>query len=435
MQCWLRYQIAKGTRSVRFSTIAAAAVAVALTACTATGSLPNTSSTPGCVANARLGILRAQQGAPSDALGLTAVPHSPTAAELGLWPRRGRAARVCGDVRSGFARCQAWLRTDIAGTIQASTPGGYGPSDLQKAYGLTSYSETNGGCTVAIVDAYDNPNAASDLNAYRSQYGLPECTVSNGCFTKQQYTSRTDIGWAGEESLDVDMVSAICPKCKILLVEAASANIADLAAAERFATSHAQYVSNSWSGNEGTKSFDADFNVSGVAVTAATGDKGYSANAQWPAILPSVIGVGGTTLTSVSPLAETVWSNAGSGCSKVYAKPSFQSSLNVGCSMRAEADVSADADPDTGVAVYDTFHHSGWLVFGGTSAAAPIIASVFALAGKTGANDPGNLYAHTSNLNEVISGSNGACGQPLCTAGSGWNGPTGLGTPNGIAAF
>lgn len=414
---------------MRLSTIATAAGLVALTACTESmTSLPPTAAIAGCTANAQREMSTFDPN-------LATATHSPTAAELGLWPRRGRAARVCGDVGSGFARCQAWLRTDVAGTIQRNTPGGYAPSDLQKAYGLTSSSETGGGCTVAIVDAYDDPNAASDLNVYRSQYDLPECNVSNGCFTKQQYTSRTDIGWAGEESLDVDMVSAICPKCKILLVEAASASVADLAAAEEFATSHAQYVSNSWSADEITKSYDRDFNAGGVAITAATGDKGYNANAQWPAILPNVIGVGGTTLISVSPLAESAWSNAGSGCSKMYAKPTFQSTLNTGCAMRAEADVSADADPDTGVAVYDTFHRHGWLVFGGTSAAAPIIASVFALAGKTGANDPANLYEHASVLFNVTAGSNGGCGAPLCTAGPGWSGPTGLGTPKGTAAF
>lgn len=224
---------------MRLSTIAAAAV-VALTACTeSTASLPS-ASIAGCAASAQRSMSTLQSS-------FATTRHSPTAAELGLWPRRGRAARVCGDVGRGFARCQAWLRTDIEGTIQDTTPGGYGPNDLQKAYGITSESENNSGCTVAIVDAYDDPNAASDLNAYRSQYGLPACTVSNGCFTKQQYTTRTDIGWAGEESVDVDMVSAICPNCKILLIEAASSSVADLDAAEKFATSHAQYVSNSLS--------------------------------------------------------------------------------------------------------------------------------------------------------------------------------------------
>ncbi|HEY1866889.1 MAG TPA: hypothetical protein VGG70_01250, partial [Candidatus Cybelea sp.] len=284
-------------------------------------------------------------------------------------------------------------------------------------------------------DAYDDPNAASDLAVYRSQYGLPACTVANGCFTKQQFTSQPNASWAGEESVDVDMVSAICPNCRIVLVEATSANMTDLSAAEQYATAHADYVSNSWGGSEGTTSYDALYNIPGVAIVAATGDHGYNATAQWPAILPSVIGVGGTSLSSIQPLVEAAWSDAGSGCSKVYAKPSFQGTLNTGCSMRAEADVSADADPDTGVAIYDSFQQHGWLVAGGTSVATSIVASIFALAGKTGGNNPANLYAHTSALNNVISGSNGGCGRPLCTAVRGWNGPTGLGTPNGLAAF
>ena len=168
---------------------------------------------------------------------------------------------------------------------------------------------------------------------------------------------------------------------------------------------------------------------------AATGDHGHNSTAQWPAILPSVVGVGGTSLTSVTPRAETAWLRAGSGCSKIYGKPSFQSGLNTGCSMRAQADVSADADPDTGVAVYDTFQRRGWLVFGGTSVATPIVASLFALAGYASANPAGNLYSHTSTLHDISSGSNGTCGAPLCVAGRGWDGPTGLGSPDGVGAF
>lgn len=359
-----------------------------------------------------------------------------TAAQLGLWPRSGPAVRACGDVGHGYARCQAWRRTDVNGLIRPNTPAGYGPSDLQTAYNLTGYSQSNGGgITVAIVDAYDDPNAASNLSVYRKQFGLPTCTVSNGCFTKKQYGRLTNTGWAEEESLDVDMVSAICPNCKILLVEASSASTSALTTAEEYATAHANYVSNSWSGNEGSTGFDSHYNVSGVAITAATGDSGFNKTAQWPAILPSVIGVGGTSLTAINPRTETAWSGAGSGCSKIYAQPSFQSGLNTGCSKRAQADSSAVADPNTGVAVYDTFHTSGWLVFGGTSVATPITASVFALAGNTATNNPGNLYAHTSSLNDVTSGSNGSCGAPLCVAGAGWDGPTGLGTPNGIGAF
>jgi subtilase family serine protease len=288
---------------------------------------------------------------------------------------------------------------------------------------------------VAVGDAYDNPNAAADLNVYRSQFGLPSCTVSNGCFTQQKFASTANNGWAGEESVDVDMVSAICPNCKILLAEAASASMADLSTAERFATAHADYVSNSWSGNEGTQTYDSDYSASCGVITAATGDSGHNATAQWPAILPGVIAVGGTSLTSVSPRVETAWLRAGSACSKIYRKPSFQSALNTGCSMRAQADTSADADPHTGVAVYDSFHQSGWLVFGGTSVAAPIVASAFALAGNSVTNAPANLYLHLSGFNDVISGRNGACGAPLCVAGNGWDGPTGLGTPKGTTAF
>ena len=351
------------------------------------------------------------------------------------WPRPGPAQRVCGDVGPGFARCVAWIRTDIPGHLAAPafTPSGYGPSDLRTAYNLTTSGGS--GATVAIVDAFDDPNAESDLGVYRSQFGLPACTTANGCFKKVQFTKRTNTGWAEEESLDVDMASAICPNCHILLVEAASSSTSNLTTAEQYATAHAKFVSNSWSGNEGNTSFDSSYNVAGVAITAATGDSGFNATAQWPAILSSVTGVGGTSLTSVSPRAESAWSGAGSGCSTIYAKPSFQNGINTGCSKRAQSDVSADADPNTGVAVYDTFHVGGWLVFGGTSVATPIIASVFALVNNTSTNSNSYVYAHKSSLNDITSGSNGSCGAPLCTAGVGWDGPTGLGTPNGTGAF
>jgi subtilase family serine protease len=374
--------------------------------------------------------------APEPGQNLANASRLPSAAELGLWPRAGQAERVCADAPRGYAHCLALVRTDIAGLVRRNTPSGYSPDDLQTAYALTSYSSSNGkGQTVAIVDAYVDPNAAKDLAVYRSQYGLSSCTVSNGCFATKAFGSSSNAGWAEEESLDVDMVSAICPNCHIILVEAASSSLSALATAEKYATQHANYVSNSWSGDEGTKRFDGDYNVKGVAITAATGDNGYNSTAQWPAILPTVIGVGGTSLASTDPRSETAWSGAGSGCSKIYPKPSFQSGISTGCSERAQADSSAVADPYTGVAVYDSFHESGWLVFGGTSVATPITASVFALAGKTSTNDPGNLYGNSSNLNDVTSGANGGCGAPLCIAGQSWDGPTGLGTPNGIGAF
>jgi subtilase family serine protease len=367
---------------------------------------------------------------------VAAASFEPTAAARGLWPRPGPAVRVCDAVPAGYARCQAWVRTDIAGKMPNGLPNGYAPSDLEAAYSLTSYSQSRGsGTTVAIVDAFDDPNAASDLSVYRAEYGLPPCTESNGCFTKYKFAMTTNRGWAGEESIDVDMVSAICPNCKILLVEAASPSTKALSAAETYATARANYVSNSWSGNEGGKTYDRYYKISGVAITAATGDSGYNAVAQWPAILPSVVGVGGTDLTSVQPRTESAWAGAGSGCSTIYAKPRFQRSIDTGCAGRAQSDVSADASPNTGVAVYDTFHQRGWEVYGGTSVATPIVAAVFALAGRSIGNDPGDLYSHPSSLNDVTTGNNGNCGPPLCEAGVGWDGPTGLGSPNGIAAF
>ncbi len=396
--------------------LTAAAAAALLAACTSNGisSLPSTPSTNSPIA--------------SDSLRTLA---NPSQAEIGRWPRAGNAVRVCGVVEPGFARCAAWIRTDIGELTgpqaKSSAISGYQPHDLQTAYALSTSGGT--GVTVAIVDAYHDPNAAADLAVYRSQFGLP-----SGHFTQHALGTRTNSGWAQEESLDVDMVSAICPNCNILLVEAKSASTSALTAAEKYATANANYVSNSWSGNEGAaSSTDNSYNFSsGKIVTAATGDSGYNSTAQWPAILPYVIAVGGTRLASTNPRSETAWSGAGSGCSKVYAKPSWQT-MNVGCTKRAQADVSAVADPNTGVAVYDTFHSGGWLVFGGTSVATPVIAAVFALSGNTN-GDP-SLYASSASLYDVKGGKNGRCGAPLCISGTGWDGPTGLGSPNGTGAF
>jgi hypothetical protein len=326
-------------------------------------------------------------------------------------------------------------------------PSGYGPSDIVSAYKLNT--SAGGGQTVAIVDAYDDPNAESDLATYRSTYGLPACTTANGCFKKvnqngvQGSYPPADQGWAGEISLDVDMVSAACPNCKILLVEATSASIANLGiSVNRAVTMGAKFVSNSYGGGEssGETSWDTSYyRHNGVAVTASTGDNGYGVS--YPASSPYVTAVGGTHLTrdgSSRGWTESAWSGAGSGCSAYEAKPSYQSSVNTGCARRAVADVSAVADPATGVAVYQTYGGSGWAVYGGTSASSPIIASVYALAGTPGAADnPASYpYAHPGNLFDVTTGSNGSCSPTqLCHAGAGWDGPTGLGTPNGSAAF
>jgi subtilase family serine protease len=326
-----------------------------------------------------------------------------------------------------------------------AAPSGLGPADLQDAYKLPS-ATAGSGATVAIIDAQDDPNAESDLATYRSQYGLPACTTANGCFQKVDERGGTsypaaDTGWAGEISLDVDMVSAVCPNCHILLVEADQPSMDDLGAAVNTAVRlGAKYVSNSYGGSEDATDTNSDsqfFNHPGVAITVSSGDSGYGT--EYPAASQYVTAVGGTSLSRSSNSRgwdESAWNGAGSGCSSVDAKPSWQA--DTGCGRRAIADVAAVADPNTGVAVYQTYGGNGWAVYGGTSASAPIVASVYALAGNPGAGDqPASYpYAHTGDLFDVSSGSNGSCDPTyLCTAGAGYDGPTGLGTPNGTAAF
>jgi subtilase family serine protease len=301
---------------------------------------------------------------------------------------------------------------------------------------------------VAIVDAYDDPHAESDLATYRSTFGLSSCTTANGCFRKVDQTGGTayprgNTGWAEEISLDVDMVSAICPKCHVLLVEAASNSFLNLSTAENTAAAlGANAISNSYGGSEFSSeaAYDANYSHSGVAITASSGDGGYGV--EWPAASPNVTAVGGTSLTASNGTrgwSETAWSGAGSGCSAYETEPAWQQNLGLaGCTKRMVADVSAVADPNTGVAVYDTYGTSGWLVFGGTSVASPIIASVYALAGNSASVTSGSYpYSQPGSLNDVSSGSNGKSCAPsyLCTAGAGYDGPTGLGTPNGTGSF
>jgi subtilase family serine protease len=356
---------------------------------------------------------------------------------------------ACAAPKAGQLACMAIVRTNVAahvGLMPDATPAGYGPADLQSAYALPS-ATAGSGQTVAIVDAFNDPNANADLSVYRAQFGLPACTIANGCLRQVNQTGGTSLprnnaGWAEEESLDLDMVSAICPLCHIILVEAKSSTFANLGAAVNEAVSlGAKFVSNSYGGGESSTEASSDssfYNHPGVAVTASSGDSGFGP--QYPAASQFVTAVGGTSLTRASNArgwTETVWNGAGSGCSAFEAKPSWQH--DTGCSRRTIADVSAVADPNTGVAVYDTFDgDSGFEVFGGTSVASPLIASVFALAGTpTAGTYPSSYpYSHTANLNDVTSGSNGTCSPAyLCTAGVGYDGPTGLGTPNGTAAF
>jgi subtilase family serine protease len=359
---------------------------------------------------------------------------------------------VCpGPAHNGAARCHAHVVTDDKGKPLAKPQpqqAALTPADLQQAYGLTSLSATGGsGKTIAIVDAYHYPTAEADLATYRDTYGLGACTKASGCFRQVDQNGGTnypavDAGWAQEEALDIDMASAICPKCKILLVEANSAYLTDLGAAvNRAVALGANVVSNSYGGGEyGSETADenAYYNHSGVAITVSSGDAGYGP--EFPASSRYVTAVGGTSLrraTNARGWTETAWSGAGSGCSRYVMKPSWQH--DTGCANRTIADVSAVADPATGVAVYDTTPYqgaSGWLKFGGTSVAAPLVGGVYAL-GAAAPYPTSLAYGNTSALYDVTSGSNGRCRTApyLCTAGPGYDGPTGLGTPNGIGAF
>jgi len=344
------------------------------------------------------------------------------------------------------ARCHARVIIDPSTgepAAAAAPTSGYGPADLQAAYAVPS---TTSARTVAIVDAYDNPNVESDLGVYRAQFGLPACTTANGCFKKVDENGGSsyphgDVSWGQEIDLDVQMVSAICPSCKILLVEAKSASFADLGAAENTAVAlGATVVSNSFGGSESSSAPSLEqqyFHHAGVSITVSSGDGGYGV--EFPASSQYVTAVGGTSLkrtTTARGWSETAWSGAGSGCSAYITKPAWQK--DAGCANRTVADVSAVADPNTGVAVYDSYgrgpRNKGWLVFGGTSVAAPVVAGMYGLAGN-GA-DASVAYAHASSLFDVVGGSNGSCTTPyLCNAVAGYDGPTGLGTPDGLTAF
>ena len=312
--------------------------------------------------------------------------------------------------------------------------------------------------TVAVVDAFDLPTAEADLAAYRSQYGLPACTAVSGCFRKVDQNGgtsypATNTGWGLEIALDIEMVSAACPNCKILLVEATTPSYGNLGQAVNTAVSMgAVAVSNSYGGPEDPSetTLDAFYNHPGVAMTVATGDCGYNCNTgitagvEYPSSSQYVVAVGGTTLTKDSSTrgwTETAWGHnsagAGSGCSLYESKPSWQHDPS--CAKRTVGDVSAVSDPSTGVAVYTG---GNWGVFGGTSAATPIIAAVYALAGQPAAGTyPASYpYAAPANLFDAVGGNNNVLGLTctvtyLCNGVAGYDGPTGLGTPNGVSAF
>ncbi len=344
--------------------------------------------------------------------------------------------------------CFAWQ--SVGDTAQDTTsdglsPRGYGPTDLASAYDVPSGLAPD--ATVAIVDAMDDPNAEADLAVYRAKFGLPACTTANGCFTKVGQSGGPDLpaadaGWAVEIALDLDMVSALCPSCSIVLVESSQATSSSLGIAENTAASFRPVaISNSWGGGESSSDAQQDiayFNHPGIFITVSAGDNGYGA--AYPATSAYVTAVGGTSLTLSSATsrgwAESAWTSGGSGCSAYTAKPSFQT--DTGCKTRMAADVSAVGDPQTGVAFYTTYGGtssgaSGWLVAGGTSVASPVVAALFARTGLAKLATNAFSYAHPGAFHDVTSGSNGSCGTYACNAGAGYDGPTGNGTPDGAA--
>lgn len=365
------------------------------------------------------------------------------------------ARKACAQ-RSDRVRCFAQTRLNATGqpfTTISGPSAGYLPNDIQAAYGIDPNRETD--ATVAIVDAFDDPTAESDLAAYRAYFGLPACTTANGCFRKvNQYGHDTglpspppadDDDWSVEVSLDLDAVSSACPHCKILLVEAEddfgipySYSVNLILAQSTAVRLGATVVSNSWGNPEipGQQLIDATyFNHPGVAIFASAGDDGYLV--AYPASSPYVIAVGGTSLypdNSARGFRESVWAGTGSGCSTMESQPSWQHTNVTNCSGRAMNDVSAVADPNTGLAIYDTANgNGGWMVVGGTSLSSPLTAAIFAGTGN-GAETAKFIYDNAAKFHDVKTGSNGTCSPGIyCNAQEGWDAPTGVGTPDFVA--
>jgi subtilase family serine protease len=350
------------------------------------------------------------------------------------------AAAVCPATPDG-AHCHALVVTDAHGNPDVSTsPTGLSPATIKSAYSFSTSSTAGAGTTIAIVDAYDDPTAESDLNTFSSQYGLPACTTANGCFKKVNQTGgpnapRTNTGWALEISLDIQWAHAIAPGAAILLVEASSNSSANLYAAEDYAKAHAQYVSNSWGSSEssGESANDVHFVQSGVSFFVSSGDAGLPA--EYPSSSPNVISVGGTTLhfSGGTLSGETGWSSGGGGCSAYEtanaAQSAFSGYAQAGCNgKRATPDVSLDADPASGVSVYDSTRYqgqAGWFTVGGTSASSPMWAARSADAGTL--VNASYVYGNSISYRDITSGNNGApclVDFDLCTGRGSWIGST-----------
>jgi hypothetical protein len=352
------------------------------------------------------------------------------------------SAGACSGGRWG---CYAQVRTGGDGHVQPfASPQGLGPADLASAYRLDP--ARGAGATIAIVDAYAYPDADKDLAVYRKKLGLPPCTKASGCLrvvnqdgkgTPMPAAPPAGDDWTVEAALDLDAASAACPKCKLLLVLADDDRGDGLFAANDTAAAlGATVVSSSWGGPDdgSSASLEHHFAHAGVGYFVAGGDQGNTgARPDYPSTSAHVTAVGGTSLvrsrSGARGWTEGAWSGAGSSCSRTIAKPSFQAKASTACGKRAASDVAAVADPNTGLAVYNA-RAGGWIVVGGTSAACPIVAAIYAATGH-GASGPSYAYAHPTAYFDVTAGKNGSCSNALCHARAGWDGPTGVGAPDG----
>jgi Bacterial Ig-like domain (group 2) len=394
---------------------------------------------------------------------------SSIAAASPTWSHRD--ARICGSSAADQAACASVARVlyadgaayhakspaDLGRVAKAAASVSYTAVGVRKAYGITAQGDPSR--VIAIVDAYDDVNAYAHLSTYRSSMGLPaigNCSLatltgltsssSSPCFAKVDQAGGTSYpaansGWSNEIDLDLQAASAVCPMCSIVLLEASTASFANLATAVTTAsnTPHVLAISNSYgsTGDASGASYPAWDNAAkkGFAVMASTGDGGYGAS--FPASGTYVIAVGGTTLavdgTTGARTGETAWSGAGSGCSAYNAAGSWQVIAGSPCgTMKAMADLSADADPSSGLQVYTTYNGTtGWWIFGGTSLSSPLMGALYAMQGGYNATTLAGPYAWaaTTPYYDVTSGSNGTCSVTvLCTAGTGWDGPTGRGS-------
>jgi len=364
------------------------------------------------------------------------------------------AKRVCPISTSpGYAQCFAWVQTDAAGRVRTfPNVAGYGPSQFHSGYNLPTTPVS--AQTIAIVDAYSNPNVFRNLKRYDNKMGLPlfpKCSTPSqtNCIAILNQNGLPsplpagNTGWGLEIALDVQVAHAICQTCRINLYEANSNSFLNLETAVNTAASQgANAISNSY-GAFGYDCTEPGYNHPNIAVTVSSGDSGYGIAC--PAVENTVVSIGGTTLTlsNGNYVSESVWSGTGSGCSAVSSAQAWQTTATnwaaIGCgTKRGMNDVSADADPATGAAVYDTYGYGGWLVVGGTSLSAPLIAGVYALASNASSYSypAQSAYLSPGSLHDVTTGSNGTCSPTLrCHGGVGYDLPTGIGTPNGLGGF